>query len=137
LDESGEADSREKILDLLADKMNTFPSQLTELPENSRMMITPLEDIGDVLDPSSHVRYVSMEDLLAVSTENDIKIYISNKLTGPCNAFNDRHFKALAEKSDDLFEWARLACEYFKATNKAGVEPMDRFEDVISGNVGI
>jgi hypothetical protein len=74
LDESGEADSREKILDLLAGKMNTFPSQLTELPENSRMMITPLEDIGDVLDPVSHVRHVSMDYLLAVSTENDIKL---------------------------------------------------------------
>ena len=78
-----------------------------------------------------------MDDLLAVSIENDIKLYISNKLTGPRNAFNDGHFKALAGKSDDLFEWARLAYEYIKAVNKAGVEPMDRFEDVISGNVGI
>jgi hypothetical protein len=79
------------------------------------------------MDDSSHV---SPE-----SAQNDIQLYISDRLHDLyCDeVFDDTHFKTLARKSDGLFEWARLACEYIKGTNKAGVEPMDQFENLITG----
>ena len=133
LDESGEAKSREQILRLLAGKLN-ISSQLSEMPKNFRILITsrPLEDISDTLLTASHVRHVSMDDIPQVSTERDIQRYISTNLAGLCNTFDDVHFRMLAEKSDSLFEWARLACEYIKGMNKVGRDPMSRFTSVVA-----
>jgi len=135
LDESGEARSRERILQMLAGKLDPDSYEPMKLPTNIRILVTsrPLDDISVQLDAAPHVRHIFMDDLPAESTEKDICLYISKKLTGPRNAFEDEHFKELAQKANGLFEWARLACEYIKGMKKAGVDPMDRFEDVISG----
>ncbi|KAG2340093.1 WD40 repeat-like protein [Suillus weaverae] len=134
LDESGEADSREQILCLLAGKLNTSPSQLAELPENFRFLVTsrPLEDIHNTLHTAPHVRHVSLDDVSSASTEHDIQVYISDRLKYLRNIFNDAHFKTLALKSDGLFEWARLACEYIRGTNTVRLNPMNRFEAVVA-----
>jgi hypothetical protein len=136
LDESGEAKSREQILRLLAGKLN-ISSQLSEMPKNFRILITsrPLEDISDTLFTASHVRHVSMDDISQVTTECDIQRYISTSLADLCNTLDDVHFHMLAEKSDGLFEWARLACEYIKGTNKVGRGPMSRFKSVVAKTV--
>jgi hypothetical protein len=79
-----------------------------------------------------------MDDTSHVSTESsqhDIQLYISDRLHDD-TVFNNRHFEMLAQKSDGLFEWARLACEYIKDTNEAGVEPMDQLENLITGTSG-
>ncbi|KAJ8596212.1 hypothetical protein M405DRAFT_782001 [Rhizopogon salebrosus TDB-379] len=125
LDESGDAHSRKDILRVLAGT----------LPANFRILVTsrPLEDICQVLDAASHVRHVSMDDIPAASTEHDIQLYVSSRLADSCSAFDDARFKALAHKSDGLFEWARLACEYIKSAIRLGVDPMDRFNAVVSG----
>lgn len=135
LDESGQEHTREQILRILSGTLDPFSSELINLPLNLRILVTSrlLEDISDVLTTALHVRHVSMDSLPTTSTENDIELYISEKLAGPRSAFGNGHFKTLAQESDGLFEWARLACEYIKGTNKADVEPMDRFEDVIIG----
>jgi hypothetical protein len=140
LDESGEARSREQILDMLAGNMDPFSSEPLKLPANLRVLVTsrPLDDIQKYLHGASHVRHVSMDDISHISLESsqrDIQVYISRRLNYLCDdeGFNDGHFKMLAHKSDGLFEWARLACEYIKGTNSAGVEPMDRFEDLTAG----
>jgi len=76
-----------------------------------------------------------MDDSNHVSTKSscrDIQRYISTKLQG-LPGFNDEDFKMLAGKSDGLFEWARLACEYIKGTNKPGRGPKKRFEDIVEG----
>jgi hypothetical protein len=134
LDESGEANSREQILRLLAGKLNTSPSQLAELPANFRFLVTsrPLEDIHNALHTAPHVCHVSLDDISSASIEHDMQVYISDRLKGLRNIFKDAHFKALALKSDGLFEWARLTCEYIKDTNTGQLNPMDRFEAVIA-----
>jgi len=128
LDESGNDSSREQILRLLT-------TQLTELPGNFRVVITsrPLEDIHKSLHTASHVRHLSMDDIPPESTTRDIQRYVSDKLGILGNVFNDGHFRAIAQKSDGLFEWARLACEYIKRANKVGRGPMRRFEAVVDG----
>jgi hypothetical protein len=137
LDESGEAHSRERILQILAGELGPLASRF---PTNVRILITsrPLADIQQSLGDTSHVRHVSMDDTSHVSTESsqrDIQLYISQRLHNllPHGVFDETHFKTLSQKSDGLFEWARLACEYIKGTNIAGVEPMDQFEDLIAG----
>ncbi|KIK41433.1 hypothetical protein CY34DRAFT_13061 [Suillus luteus UH-Slu-Lm8-n1] len=134
LDESGNANTREQILGLLSRKTDAPSSQPAELPVNARIIIIsrPLQDIRDALD-ASHVRHISMDDIPPASTHNDIQLFISTRLAGLRNCFNDAHFKTLAEKSDGLFEWARLACEHIKSTNKLGQGPMSRFNAVVAG----
>ncbi|KAG2337995.1 WD40 repeat-like protein [Suillus weaverae] len=135
LDESGEANSREQILRLLAGKLNTSTSQLVEIPANFRILLTsrPLEDINNTLHAAPHIHHVSLDDVSPVSTELDIQLYISHKLEDLRHVFNDAHFKALALKSDGLFEWARLTCEYIKGTNRVGMDPKGRFNAVVAG----
>jgi len=138
LDESGDVCSREQILRMLAGNLNPFSSERTKLPTNLRILVTsrPLDDIRNVLDAASHVRHVSIDDTSHVSTESaehDIQLYICTKLEGSRSAFNDGHFKELAQKSDGLFEWARLACEHIRGQNRVGVSPMKRFKDLVAG----
>src|SRR5882757_8359704 len=68
LDESGDPESREQILRLLA-------SRLSDLPANFRVIITsrPLEDIHKYLNTASHIRHLSMDDISPQSTTNDIQ----------------------------------------------------------------
>ncbi|KAG2350100.1 hypothetical protein BDR05DRAFT_955961, partial [Suillus weaverae] len=136
LDESGNATSRERILRLLAGDPNTSSPQLSQLPANFRVIVTsrPLEDIGDVMNTVSHIRHISMDEIPTESTDLDIQVYISAMLKNPRNTFDDGHFKRLAQKSDGLFEWARLACDYIKGTNKIGLGPMERFDAVVTGS---
>ncbi|KAG2064689.1 WD40 repeat-like protein [Suillus decipiens] len=136
LDESGEADSREQIIRLLAGRLNTSNSQPVELPANFRILLTsrPLKDIHNKLH-GPHVRNVSLDGVSSVSTELDIQRYISHKLED-LHIFNDVHFKKLALKSDGLFEWARLTCDYIKGTNRIGLGPIERFNDVCTGISG-
>jgi hypothetical protein len=122
LDESGDAHFQEQILRMLVS---------TPLPKNSRIIVTsrPLEDIANALLTASHVRRISMDDIPDVSTERDIQRYISTRLT-----YDDEDIERLAQKSDGLFKWARLACEYVIDTNKVvGATPMKRFKDLLVG----
>ncbi|KAG2340254.1 WD40 repeat-like protein [Suillus weaverae] len=135
LDESGDTKSREQILRLLSGNPNTSSPPLSPLPSNFRIIVTsrPLEDIHNTLHAAPHIRHVSLDDVSPVSTELDIQLYISHKLEDLRHVFNDAHFKALALKSDGLFEWARLTCEYIKGTNRVGMEPKGRFNAVVAG----
>jgi hypothetical protein len=135
LDESGEANSREQILRLLAGKLNTSTSQLAELPANFRILLASrsFEDIHNALHAAPHVRHDFLDDVSSTSTEHDIQLYVSHKLEDLRHVFNDAKINTLAEKSDGLFEWARLACEYIKGTNKVGLRPADRFDVVVAG----
>src|SRR5882757_7107163 len=126
LDESGDRKSREQILRLLA-------SQLNDLPANFRVIITsrPLDDIHKSLQTASHIRHLSIDAISPESTSSDIERYVCDKLATLGDMFKDTHFQALARKSDGLFEWARLACEYIDGTNTIGWGPMKRFNVVI------
>ncbi|KAG2350128.1 WD40 repeat-like protein [Suillus weaverae] len=135
LDESGDTKSREQILRLLSGNPNTSSPPLPPLPSNFRIIVTsrPLEDIHNTLHPAPHIRHVSLDDLSSASTARDIQLYIASSLKDLCPIFNDAHFEALALKSDGLFEWARLTCEYIKGTNRVGMDPKGWFNAVVAG----
>ncbi|OJA13996.1 hypothetical protein AZE42_04601, partial [Rhizopogon vesiculosus] len=77
-----------------------------------------------------------MDDISPQSTSSDIQRYVCDKLVTLGDVFKDAHFQALAQKSDGLFEWARLACEYIDGTNTVGWGPMRRF-DVVIGKAAV
>ncbi|KAI6153060.1 hypothetical protein BKA82DRAFT_4349477 [Pisolithus tinctorius] len=129
LDESGGEASREYILKILAS------AQAEGFPSSIRIFISsrPLPDIQTALSGSSHVKLRPMDTIPPESTERDIRMYISEKLRNLGDDFNDEDVTHLAQKSDGLFEWSRLACEFIRSY-KAGVTPKERFEDLISAH---
>ncbi|OJA16542.1 hypothetical protein AZE42_00647, partial [Rhizopogon vesiculosus] len=100
---------------------------------NVRVVVTsrPLEDIQKFL-AASHIRCISLDDISPESAGRDIQRYVSTRLVDLRDTFNDADFHRLAQKSAGLFEWARLACEYIKGTNRVRVNPMSRFKAVVA-----
>ena len=135
LDESGEARSREQILRVLAGNVDPLSTELTKLPAHFRVLITsrPLDDIQKSLHGVSHVHHVSIDNISPDSAKHDIERYVSTKLAVLGGVFNGSDFQRLAQKSDGLFEWAHLACEYVIVTKNMGATPMERFKDLFIG----
>ncbi|KAL4073021.1 WD40-repeat-containing domain protein [Scleroderma yunnanense] len=127
LDESGEERSREHILRVLAS------SHVMDLPTNFRILLIsrPLPDIHDALCNVKHVMSRSLDDIPASSTEDDIHLYISDRLGNVGKGFHPQDIAQLAQKSDGLFEWARLACEFI-SKRKPGTTPSGRFREIMS-----
>ena len=131
LDESGTEASRRNILRLLAS------TETINLPANFRILLTsrPLPDIYHALDDAKHVIAKSIDDIVAASTYRDISLYISDELRDLSKDFREEQIATLARKSDGLFEWARLACEFIKS-QRTGLTPMERYNDLISRGPG-
>ncbi|KAG6330197.1 hypothetical protein ID866_8892 [Astraeus odoratus] len=122
LDESGSPLSREQVLAILG-------SKVTSLPPSFRILLTsrPLPDINQALANAPHVRSTSLDD---VPIGHDIHLYVSKKLA-PVRGMGDTEIKWIVEKSDGLFEWARLACEFVKP-RMVGETARERFDHLMS-----
>ncbi|KAG6331356.1 hypothetical protein ID866_7734 [Astraeus odoratus] len=131
LDASGAERNRGHILRLLGS------SEVTRLPNNIRIFLTsrPLPDIHDALAHAKHVRSRSLDDISASIAERDMHAYISSMLKNLRDIFREPEITQLARKSDGLFEWARLACEFI-TTSRAGVDPRKRFHAIMSHALG-
>ncbi|KIM56284.1 hypothetical protein SCLCIDRAFT_245909, partial [Scleroderma citrinum Foug A] len=129
LDESGAEATRRGILRILA-------ARDAKLPANIRIVLTsrPIMDIRQALLDRQHVQTRSLDDIEAGSVTRDITHYISTTLSELGAAFTDKDVEHLAAKSNGLFEWARLACEYLRP--RFGVEPEDCFREITSHGVG-
>ncbi|KIK20401.1 hypothetical protein PISMIDRAFT_12997 [Pisolithus microcarpus 441] len=130
LDESGPDISREHILSLLAS------SEAADLPSNFRVLLTsrPLPDIKHALTPAAHVKAVSLEDIPAALAERDIRLYASTELRR-LPEIGITEIQSIAQKSDGLFEWARLACRFIKP-NRPGRTVMERYLEIMSPSSG-
>ncbi|KIL60189.1 hypothetical protein M378DRAFT_14351 [Amanita muscaria Koide BX008] len=126
LDESGDDRSREHILDILT-------KQAVALPSNIRILLTsrPIHDIHKAFEGADHVMRVSMDDIPMSSTKRDIHSYISHQLSDTDHRFSADEIARIVRRSDGLFEWARLACNYIKSS-KAGLSEKERFDDLMS-----
>jgi len=108
LDESGAEATRQDILNTLAHG--------AQLPSNIRIVLTsrPIMDIRQALLVSHHVQAKSLDDIEADSATCDITHYISTTLKKVGAAFSNKDLEQLAAKSNGLFEWARLACDFLR-----------------------
>ncbi|KAG6330059.1 hypothetical protein ID866_9031, partial [Astraeus odoratus] len=127
LDESGEEASRGPIFDALCS------TPLSSLPPNIRILVTsrPLQDITKMLSSSSHIKCQAMNNIPMDTTRHDIQMYITAQLESSEDGLTSKEITRLAEMSDGLFEWARLACEFIKSPKEAATIT-ERYEDLLS-----
>jgi len=125
LDESGAEATRRDILNILA-------ARDAQLPANIRIMLTsrPIMDIRQALLANQHVQARSLNDIEAESVTRDITHYFSTTLKELGAAFSDKDVEHLAAKSNGLFEWARLACDFLHP--RIGVIANEHFRKIMS-----
>ncbi|KAI6103703.1 hypothetical protein EDD16DRAFT_299992 [Pisolithus croceorrhizus] len=126
LDESGPNASREHILSLLRSP------EAAQLPSNFRILLTsrPLADIKRVLTTAVHVKAITLDDIPILEAERDLQLYISAELR-PHPEIGPAEVRRISQKSDGLFEWARLACRFIKP-NLPGRTITESYNVVIS-----
>ena len=130
LDESGTEHTREAILYVLT----TYGA---ELPATIRILLTsrPLLDIAEALNTGQHgILARSLDGTDIKSTISDIRLYVSTRLRSFGDTFSHQDFQRLAAKSDGVFEWARLACDFVSSRN--GIVPKEAFDEIISHTPG-
>ena len=65
-----------------------------------------------MLNAIPHVHVRSLDDIATESTIADIRHYVSYRRERSGNSFSEVDLQHLAVKSDGVFEWARLACDF-------------------------
>ena len=114
LDESGDAQSRNHLLSILAHRAR-------ELPTNVRIFLTSrtLDDISQALQNSTYIRSKVIDDIPKSSVDCDIRSYISARLNQIPDFFIDNNrLGLLVDCSEGLFQWAFVACEFIQGNGK-------------------
>lgn len=88
----------------------------TDIPAHIRILLScrPLHDISQALPDDSRVKLMSMED---PRTESDIRCFLESELDQ--FRFTPTDYDVLVHYSNNLFEWARRACQFIKDPNSA------------------
>ena len=126
LDESGDHLSRTALLSILATRAG-------DLPPNIRILLTSRtgDDILQALAPSPHVLSRDLNNVSKSSIDHDISIYISKQLRGINDAFFDNRIQVLVIRSEGLFQWAYVACEFIKDTGRIS-NPIQQFYKLLN-----
>ncbi|KIK15540.1 hypothetical protein PISMIDRAFT_320776, partial [Pisolithus microcarpus 441] len=126
LDESGPDTSRTHILRLLTS------ADAAGLPTNFRILLTsrPLPDIVRAMAAVPHVKAASLDNTPWELVERDIKVFLSKGLEG-LPGIGVEEVQNIVNKSDGLFEWARVACEFIRPS-KAGATPKENYDDLMA-----
>ncbi|KAG6331311.1 hypothetical protein ID866_7778 [Astraeus odoratus] len=126
LDESGDEASRLHILEILTSL------EVASLPPNIRILITsrPLTDITERLQSVLHIKSKSMDGISIDTAKSDIQVYIKHQLRTLVDGLSEKETGFLAEMSDGLFEWARLACEFIRSFKEA-TTPSKQYQSLI------
>ena len=129
LDESGAETTRVSILEALTENYG-------KLPTNIRILLTsrPLMDIQEALHATQHVYTRSLDDIEAELTIADIRLYVSHRLKNFGDTFSHENFQQLAAKSDGVFEWARLACDF--VSHRIRVIAKKRLNEILTHATG-
>ena len=127
LDESGAKATRASILKALTENDGKPPA-------NIRILLTsrPLIDFHQALNVPHHVYTRSLDDFDTELTISDIRLYVSYRLRG--GNFSDEDLRRLAAKSNGVFEWARLACDFISHRVRATAK--QRMEEILSQALG-
>ena len=122
LNESGDTQSRDHLLSILAHRAR-------ELPSHVRILITsrPLDDIAQALRSRSHIRSMVIDDIPKSLIDRDIKDYIFARLNQiPDFFFDPNRLDFLVHCSEGLFQWAFVACEFIQGNGRLS-SPEERF----------
>lgn len=136
LDECGNPESREQLLEVIS-------KQSQHLPPCIRIIITSRREV-DIMDAFETVPNVYSQDLygLADSNETDIATFIHKQLSTVRSKPKNRHFRlpagwpgekdeaALVKQAAGLFVWASTACAFIDSFN-----PRQRLRTVLDQEV--
>lgn len=136
LDECGNPESREQLLDVLS-------KQSQNLPPCIRIIITSRPEV-DIMDAFEPMPNVYSRDLyrLTDSNESDIATYIHKQLSTVRSKPKNRHFRlptgwpgeqdeaALVKQAAGLFVWASTACAFIDSFN-----PRQRLRTILDQEV--
>lgn len=123
LDECKTGPSFERLLSILANKMQDLPTNfriiLTSRPES--YILPPLLQSANII----HKR--------VYSSTNDVLKFIKVELQGNINPlqFSDEQCTRLAEYSQGLFQWAFVVCAMLKGGLQGGVTSQDLYDDLM------
>lgn len=125
LDE-GPSAARTRILSLFTS------TQTNDLFSNFRILLVsrPFVDIQHALTTSVPIKEISLDKVPLDLMERDIHLFVSKELHG-LGDIGPMEIQQITKKSDGVFEWARLACEWIKP-NKAGQTVRERFDELIA-----
>ncbi|KAI5990660.1 hypothetical protein EDD15DRAFT_2578411 [Pisolithus albus] len=125
LDESGQDSSRKHILSLLVSKEAAGLGNL-------RVLLTSraLPDIEGALRDAKHVKAMCLDDVPAESAQRDVTLFVSKELSN-LSEIGPTEIQQIVEKSNGLFEWARLACQFLNP-NAFGQTVKEQFKDLIA-----
>ncbi|KZV76871.1 hypothetical protein PENSPDRAFT_717594 [Peniophora sp. CONT] len=122
LDESGDVQTREKMLAILANRF-------LELPQSFRLLLTsrPEDDVMQIFNSKQHVLCKAMDAAGASAINDDITAFVASKLVDrdgqPLPIFNSHDYARLAVKSEGLFQWAAIACTTIAKGNHPSLPP--------------
>ncbi|KIK19253.1 hypothetical protein PISMIDRAFT_156464, partial [Pisolithus microcarpus 441] len=125
LDESGQDSWRRHILSFLA---SAEAADLTKV----RVLLTSraLPDIKAVLSGASHIKALCLDDVPTELVQRDVTLFVSKELVH-LKEVGSTEIQQIVRKSNGLFEWARLACE-FLSRNTFGLTVKERLESLIA-----
>jgi hypothetical protein len=131
LDESGDEDSRQGILSILANRA-------AELPSNFRILVTARaeQDILAALDEKPYVISKRMDTVDATSTVHDISRLVQTRL-GDISTLerrwpNNEWCRLLVEHSEGVFQWASTACRFIRGDGESGLDPVEQMDVLLS-----
>ncbi|OJA18186.1 hypothetical protein AZE42_05297 [Rhizopogon vesiculosus] len=101
-----------------------------------RIIVTsrPVTGIHKSLRWHSHIRQIDMANISPASAYCDIEHYFSTTLADlPGDSrLSDEGFEKLTGRSEGVFEWVCLACEYIHGETM-GLDPVRRCQAVLTG----
>jgi hypothetical protein len=131
LDESGDEESRQGILSILANKA-------AELSSNFRILVTSRaeQDIIDSLCDKPYVASKRMDTVDSSSTTHDISCFVQTRL-GDVRSLerkwpNNDWCRLLVEHLECVFQWASTACRFIRGDGAKGLDPVDQMDVLLS-----
>ena len=135
LDESGDADDRRQLLDILSRHIAE-----RDLPTNLRFLITtrPENDILNALVSGPQIVRKHLGDVPAAVIDKDIEKFIHHSLhqyTEFDSSWPNKEWcRLLVEHAQHLFQWASTACKFITGDRGAGLDICERLEMLLQSD---
>ncbi|KIJ33905.1 hypothetical protein M422DRAFT_264038 [Sphaerobolus stellatus SS14] len=135
LDECGDGKPRKEFLNLLSN-----PETMKKLPSNFRIFITSRPD-QDVQKLFSKMHILQLQDKqYKENVDKDIFSFVYKELLGPPPPLEDiteDHCKQIVNKSEGLFQWASVACQFVQDEADSAQSPTYALKQILSSGSGL
>ncbi|KIJ49058.1 hypothetical protein M422DRAFT_246866 [Sphaerobolus stellatus SS14] len=134
LDECGDGKLRKEFLKLL-----TNPKTMKKLPSNFRIFITSRPD-QDVQELFSKMHILQLQDQqYKRNTDKDIFSFVHQELLvePALKGFTKDHCYQVVKKSEGLFQWASVACQFVQEAAENAQSPIYALEQILTAGSGL